>query len=502
MSETIPERLRERVTTGVPGLDAVLEGGFLRRAVYMLQGRPGAGKTILSNQICFHHAAQGGRVLYVTLLSETHERMIFNLEQLGFFDPVRIPDRLSYVSGYAVMEEAGLKGLSDMLRHEARSAKATLLVVDGLVAIEETTTTAKQFKKFIHELQVHAAFLGCTVLLLSSANAEPIGPEHTMVDGVLRLSDNRVQKRREREIEVSKFRGSNYLKGGHAFQITDAGIAVYPRLEALLKNPNALDTSDTHRLPVGIAGLDKALGGGIRAASSTVMFGPTGGGKTTLGLHFLNESSEAQPGLHFGFYETPPRLLFKASALGLDLEEKYRRGWVDFIWSPTTERVLDVLGAQLLAAVRERHVKRLFVDGLEGFLESAPDPERIKHFMTALTNELRVLGVTTIYTSELRELFSETVTLPVEGVSSIVENILLARLVERGAQLQRTLTIVKLRDSGYDSSVRELLISNHGASLGDAIASDVPARSSSDQGTARASVGRLKRLLRRRKFSS
>ena len=40
----------ERVQSLVPGLDTVLRGGFLRGGLYMIQGLPGTGKTILANQ--------------------------------------------------------------------------------------------------------------------------------------------------------------------------------------------------------------------------------------------------------------------------------------------------------------------------------------------------------------------------------------------------------------------------------------------------------------------
>ena len=46
----------------------------------------------------------------------------------------------------------------------------------------------------------------------------------------------------------------------------------------------------------------------LPVASTTMVMGPSGTGKTTMGLHFLSRSSEAEPGLMFGFYETPARM--------------------------------------------------------------------------------------------------------------------------------------------------------------------------------------------------
>jgi circadian clock protein KaiC len=467
MSEAVTERPEDRVSTGVPGLDTILHGGLLRGGVYMLQGRPGAGKTILANQVCFHHMTQGGRVVYATLLAESHARLIFNLEPMSFFDGSRIPEQLFYMSAFSILEEGGLKGLVEVLRREVRSRKASLLVVDGLVAAEETAETKKDFKKFIHELQTHVSLMGCTILLLTSGGADSVRAEHTMVDGFLELTDNRLGRRTERELEVKKFRGSSYLRGGHAFQITRDGIVVHPRIEALLQEPSREDLCKQARVTTGIAHLDEMLKGGVPCASTTMVLGPSGSGKTTFGLHFLDACSKAEPGLLFSFYETPPRLLLKARSVGLDLEKKYREGSLRILWFPPTERILDALGNRLLEDVRERGVLRLFVDGIDGFHKAAAHPDRISHFLTALNNELRVLGVTTLYTAELPELFSAKVELPINGISHIVENMVLLRFVEMRARLYRMLSVLKVRDSEYDSALREYHITPKGVELAD-----------------------------------
>ena len=75
----------DRFLTGVPGLDTILGGGVFEGGIYIVHGAPGAEKTILGNQICFAHAAQGRHALYITLLAESHARMIGHMRRLGFF---------------------------------------------------------------------------------------------------------------------------------------------------------------------------------------------------------------------------------------------------------------------------------------------------------------------------------------------------------------------------------------------------------------------------------
>ena len=133
----------ERVPSGATGLDTILRGGFPRGGIHIIQGTPGAGKTILGNQLCFHHAAAGGRALYVTLLAESHARMLLHLGTLRFFDPSRLPDQVSYASGLGTLEGEGLPGLVTLLRREIAARKATVLVLDGLTAAEDRAASER-----------------------------------------------------------------------------------------------------------------------------------------------------------------------------------------------------------------------------------------------------------------------------------------------------------------------------------------------------------------------
>ena len=49
----------ERVPSGIPGLDIILSGGFLKGGLYIIQGPPGTGKTTFGNQVCFRSRRVG-----------------------------------------------------------------------------------------------------------------------------------------------------------------------------------------------------------------------------------------------------------------------------------------------------------------------------------------------------------------------------------------------------------------------------------------------------------
>jgi circadian clock protein KaiC len=474
----------DRLVTGVPGLDTVLGGGVFEGGIYMIQGAPGAGKTTLGNQICFAQAAQGRNALYITLLAESHARMIGHMRRMTFFDESAIPDRMSYVGAFKTLEDDGLRGLLDVVRREVRTRKVSILVLDGLITVHEKAASDLELKKFIHELQTQAAFSNCTMFLLTSAfDAERYPPEHTMVDGLIELRSSLHGRRAERDLQVHKLRGGWFMGGRHSYRIGDAGISTFPRIEALLETPSVWDSADGPMVSIGIAGVDSMLGGGVDQHSVTVVLGPSGSGKTTAGLQFLCGGSE--PAMLFGFHENPMALKIKAQALKLPLEARGES--ISLLWRPQTEAILDEVVTELLGAIKQRGVRRLVIDGIEGFAKLTDEKSRVGSFLSALCNELRALGVTTLATAETDHA-GITPGQPLAGVnqtglSAVAENIIALHLAALRSENHRLMTILKSRDRRTDMRMRRFDIREGGIALdADATAAERILRDISSQG--------------------
>jgi circadian clock protein KaiC len=454
-----------RLISDVPGLDEICGGGLIAGSSYIFQGRPGAGKTILANQIAFAQAREGRKVLYVTLLAESHDRLFQSLSTLDFYDAARVGKDLTYISLFRTLREEGLSALVATLRGELARRSASILVLDGLLNAREAGQSNLDVKTFVAELQGHAAFTKCTVLFLTSARIEDSSPEHTMVDGVLQLEESLHASRTVRRIRVAKSRGSRALGGEHLFEINSSGISVYPRLEAALAKPTRSDRASTGRIGTGIAGLDERLRGGLPESSVSAIVGPAGSGKTTFGIGFLHLATPEQPAVHFGFYETPERLSAKAAALNIDLQALAKSGALKILWRPLTENLLDKLAYDLLDAVRETQAKRLFIDGLAGFERATIESHRMVEFFAALTNELRGMGVTTVCTWEVKELSGPWMTNPSPEILSQIDNVIGMQHAMVDGQLRRSLSILKVRDSIFDTTVAEVAIDESGLGL-------------------------------------
>jgi circadian clock protein KaiC len=461
-----------RSATGIAGLDLILEGGLPEGGVYIVQGPPGAGKTILANHVCFNHAAAGNRALYVTVLAESHARMFAHLRRMQFFDAAAVPDRVYYVGAFSVLEEGGLGALTTLIRTEVQRRSATLLVVDDLQSARESAASDRDFNKFIHGLQLIAASVGCVVVLLTNALRQ-VGhcPEHTMVDGVLHLTDELSHLRPLRYVQVLKLRGTAPLRGLHSVTISDRGFEVRPRIETRFGvAPFREDAvASGARCAFGIAELDAMLHGGVRAGSLTMLVGSSGSGKSLLGLQFLAEGLRlGERVVHFGFYERPDALVAKCERIGNNwIRKGLEAGSAELLWRRPVEGIIDELGESLFAAVRRNQATRLVIDGMNGFEIAADLKERMSDVYAAIAQELEALHVTTVYTVEMRALYGPSIEVPINGMSAATQNIVLLRHVEHRAQLLRALAILKVRDSDYDPRVREIRFTDDGIVIRD-----------------------------------
>ena len=455
-----------RVESGVPGLDAVLAGGFIAGSVCLIAGPAGSGKTTLGNQVAFHHASRGGKTVFVTVLAETHERMLSRLRGFRFFQPDLVGSHLYYVSLLEDLEQGGLDGLLTAIRRVVRDQGATLLVIDGGTLIEDLAPSSIEFRRFLQVLQAVSALVGCTTLLLSGHGATTIGPVGMHTDGIVLLDLVPAGERDRRTVRVVKLRGAEHLTGRHDLSIGEAGMVIHPRLEALA-GADRPPTQSVERLRTGIAALDEMLDGGLLPATSTMVLGTPGVGKTLCGLHFIHEGLRSgERALVATFHEKAGLLYQTAANIGLDLAGPAEEGRFNVLWRAPLELSPDAWAWQLFAEVDRHQPQRLFLDGLSDIQHLILTPERVSMFIAALTNELRNRGVTTLMTVEIDGFAGADLMVPVPAASATMDNGILLRHVEIASRVHRLISVLKARQSAASSEIREFVVGPHGIEVG------------------------------------
>lgn len=468
MDHNPPAAEDTRLSSSTPYLDQVLDGGWIRGGLYLLTGSPGTGKTTLANQMCFNLAKKGESAVYVTMLAETHSRMVLHLRSLAFFQQELVGTRVHYVSGVHALKTGGAHALLELLTQVMRDKAARLLVIDGFSVVGEHIRAQLELREFLQSLSVRASLTQCTTFLLGPDEGTGTEVEHVMADGILALSMERVGLKTTRGLEVVKLRGSNNLPGRHTFTINEKGVCVYPRYEVLNPDNSEKVSDPDRRSRWGIPGLDAMCSGGLVTLSSTLMMGSPGCGKTLLGLHFLAEGARnGEPGLYFGFAERAGQLLRKADAVRLQLRPLVESGAVRLETRAPVETLPDAMAQEVVELVDAHHYRRVFLDGLEAFARESMDPERTPRFIAALLNALRDREVTVLLTQQPNELFGPELHPPIRGVEAICDNVLFLRFFELGGRLHRLISVLKMRDSDNDPYLRELAISPRGVEVGE-----------------------------------
>ncbi len=116
----------------------------------------------------------------------------------------------------------------------------------------------------------------------------------------------------------------------------------------------------------------------------------------------------------------------------------------------------------MLGEVERIGAKRVVIDSLDGFRQSAIDPARTIRFMTALLGELRAREITTILIDETMKPSGPEMEMRVEGISALVENLFLLEYMTVGPKMRRLISIVKQRASAHESTAREFFLTGRG----------------------------------------
>lgn len=103
-----------------------------------------------------------------------------------------------------------------------------------------------------------------------------------MADAIVELATLRVGQRDTRFLEVRKLRGSGFRSGQHAYRLSQHGLHLFPRLADV--PARAAYALGPERISSGVGALDAMLAEGLWPGSATMIAGPSGAGKTVMGI--------------------------------------------------------------------------------------------------------------------------------------------------------------------------------------------------------------------------
>jgi circadian clock protein KaiC len=396
-------------------------------------------------------------------------------QTLEFFDPAAIRDRrVIYEDLGDILTKDRPNATSRVVFGEVletvdsflRELRPGILVIDSFKAFHAFAKDENEFRLFLHGLLRRLTATATTTIWnapYSLAQAQEVA-EYAAADGVISLDIQRRDGRELRVLQVLKLRGSGFLSGEHAYRISGRGLDVFPRLA------DRQDLSDyalsTERAATGVPALDKMLGEGYWSGSSTLVCGPSGVGKTLMGLHFIFQGARTgQPGILATFQETENQLSRIASGFGWSLDDP----GVTVLSRSVVDMYIDQWVYELLELVEKTGARRIVIDSLVDLMVTAGDALRFREWMYSLVQRCARRGISLMMIVEVPELF-QLQKISEQGLSHLSDNVVLLQYVQDGSRLTRAITVLKTRASHHEPVAHRYEISKEGLVIGDEVA--------------------------------
>ncbi|MBE0598928.1 MAG: AAA family ATPase [Desulfuromonadales bacterium] len=464
-----------RLSTGVPGLDAILGGGLPEYSFNLITGSPGSGKTTLAHQIMFALATREKPALFFSVLGEPPLKMLRYQQLFSFFDFDKLDDAVRFVNLSDDVASGNLDQVLTRITREVEAFSPALVLVDSFRSIiqeaQQQTEGTLSLQRFIQQIGVQLSGWQATSFLigefLSESGSHPI---LTVADGLLSLEQSVQRNSMVRKLQVMKMRGQATLPGMHTFRITSDGIEVFPAAVVVRgdtgKEPlNSGALRSKTRLTMGVPRLDEMLGGGLPSGYSLLVAGPSGSGKTILATAFLAEGvRQGEAGVIVAFEQTPSQSWVRT------LDEMIRAGQIGVINTRTPDLSIDEIVQHLTNLIQRMQATRVVIDSLSGF-ELAVAPTFREDFRESLFRMFAVLsglGVTVLMTSELEDRYVDLRFSPY-GAAFLTDAIIVQRYIEVESHLHRVMAVVKVRASVHSTEIRRYEISDGGIVIGDPV---------------------------------
>jgi circadian clock protein KaiC len=465
------------VSTGIPGLDDILRGGFTPDRLYLIEGNPGSGKTTLSLQFLLEGVRRGERTLYVTL-SETKRELESVARSHGWIlDGVDIhemeasEENLSPDAQLTMFHPSELE-LSETTKAvllKVENSKPRRIVFDSLSEMRLLAHNALRYRRQILGLKQFFAGRHSTVLLLD----DKTGPSEDMqlqsiAHGVIHLEQNVTEFGAERRrLTVRKMRGIGFRGGMHDYLIRRGGLDVFPRLVAA-EHENDLPDVD---VPTGNAAFDRLLGGGLPSGSSTLLIGPAGIGKSSVGLQLcVAAAARGERAALYIFDETVKTLRSRARKLGMALDGHLDSGLISVQQVDPAELSPGQFVSILRRAVdgadeNGRPAKVVMIDSLNGYLHSMPEQKFLNAQLHELFTYLNHRGVSTLVTVTQSGMVGN-MDAPVD-TTYLADNVILFRYFEDRGRIRRALSVFKKRSGPHEQTIREMRLGVGGLEIGE-----------------------------------
>ncbi len=461
----------ERLSIGVPGLDEVLGGGLLPGRSYLVRGGPGTGKTTLGFHFLSTNLQKEEKPLFISL-TESADKLRQDALQRNFdVDRVEILDLIptNGFTGegeyYNVVPpgEVEQEPLIQEVKRYLTELQPKRVFLDCVTQLHYLAPDNYQFRKNLLSLIDTVTKFGATFLLSSEiSNLLSDDDLQFLCDGIITLE----LVKEKRQIQVSKLRGSDFVQGTHALRLNANGMVVYPAL----KPKHYQHEYSFEIISSGVPEVDELLHGGIERGTATVISGPTGVGKTTLGVQFMKEAAgRGERSVIYTFEEGVESLQEHCEAVNIPVANMLEKGSLSLVKIDPLEYMPDEFSHHVRREIEERGTTIVMLDSISGYRLSFEEGhhegyEMLRH-LHSLSEYLKSVGVTVILINEIQNITGEF-RISDYGISYLADSIVFMRYLEIRGEMNKAIGVLKKRLSSFEKTLREVEITRYGFKVG------------------------------------
>jgi len=458
---TVPEQTR--ISTGIVGLDVVLCDGLIPNRAYLIHGKAGTGKTTLGLHFLTADDVTEEPSLCITF-GETVEQLTSNARSIGmdvnnvhFLDLSPTSQFFQREEIYNVFSASEIERgpLAERITETMDALRPARVFIDAMTQLHYLTNNEHEFRRYIVSFLRFMMERQTTILFSSEDNSRLTDEDLRFIsDGVIQL-ENHVTYR---TIQVEKFRGSSMIEDTHTMRLTETGMKVFPRL--------IQPESPERDLPIepissGIPKLDEMLHGGLERGTVTLFTGPTGVGKTTMGLQFMKEAAErGERSVIYTFEEDELTIRRRCEGINLPVQEMLGSGMLSIVQIEPLQFTPDEFAHMVRREVEDNDARIVMIDSISGYRLSVEGDDLIKH-LHIQTKYLRTMGVTVILINEIHRI-ADPLRVTELNVSYLMDSIIFMRYIEVNGTLRRIIGVLKKRVSDFEKTVREVKFSASG----------------------------------------
>ncbi|HEV2655970.1 MAG TPA: ATPase domain-containing protein, partial [Ktedonobacteraceae bacterium] len=445
----------------------VLGGGLLPRRIHLVRGNPGSGKTTLGFHFLTTAIKEDESALFISIgESEAQIRSDaasqgLDLSAVHFLDmsmSTEFPDDVERYNNATTPDDIQRETIIYTIIQQVKRLLPQRIFLDSMSQLRRLTPNAFQYRRQILAFLQSFVAQGSTIMITSESLDTAIDEDlQAICDSIINLNCTTDRQ----TLNIGKYRGSGFRRGDHSMRLSEKGLQVFPHLLPEM----SIQAYKAETLSSGIPELDELLHGGLERGTVSILTGPSGVGKTSMGIQFMKEAAaRGERSLVYLFDEAEEMLLHRCEAINIPVHTMMKQDKLLVTRIEPLHFTPDEFAYMVRKEVEREPTSLVMFDSISGYRLSMSGEDMVPH-LHALCTYLQNSGLTVLLINDVESITGGFRATEI-GISYMADNIIFWRYLETQGEIQRAVGVLKKRMTDFERTLRKWEITRYGIRVG------------------------------------